>query len=203
MKKIVLTFILCCIVAGVGMGQISTLVGTVEANGEPLAFATVGVENTTKGTTTDEAGHFELAVGGGQQVLVISAIGYKTFRQDLKVDSSEVIHLGVILLQEDVLGLEEVVVTGTMKETFIATSPIKVDIITAKYFEKRTAPTNLMEAVTLVNGVQEVVACGVCFTNSISINGLPGPYTAVLMDGTPMYGNLASVYGHKCIDHDY
>ena len=52
-----------------------------------------------------------------------------------------------------------------------------------------------MEGVKLINGVQEVVACGVCFTNSISINGLPGPYTAVLIDGSPMFGNLASVYG--------
>jgi outer membrane receptor for ferrienterochelin and colicins len=52
-----------------------------------------------------------------------------------------------------------------------------------------------MEAIQMVNGVQEVTACGVCFTNSISINGLPGPYTAVLIDGAPMFGNLASVYG--------
>ena len=189
-------FICLYSLAGVGFGQVSTFVGRVEANGQPLAFATVAVENTTLGASSDETGYFELtAVGGQPQQLVISAIGYKSFRQDLKVDSREVIDLGIIRLQEDVLGLEEVVVTGTMKETFIAASPIKVDIITAKYFEKRTAPTNLMEAVTLVNGVQEVVACGVCFTNSISINGLPGPYTAVLMDGTPMYGNLASVYG--------
>lgn len=93
--------------------------------------------------------------------------------------------------------MDEIVVTGTMKPTYVSDSPIKVDVITAKQLETflPAAASSIVDNVKLVNGVQEVVACGVCFTNSISINGLPGPYTAVLMDGMPIYGNLAAVYG--------
>lgn len=93
--------------------------------------------------------------------------------------------------------MDEVVVTGTMRPTFVSQSPVKIDVITSTYLNRfiPAASSSIVEGVTLVNGVQEVVACGVCFTNSISINGLPCPYTAVLMDGTPIYGNLASVYG--------
>jgi len=35
----------------------------------------------------------------------------------------------------------------------------------------------------------------VCYTNNIRINGMEGPYTAVLIDGMPLMSSLASVYG--------
>ena len=38
------------------------------------------------------------------------------------------------------------------------------------------------------------------FTNNIRINGMEGPYTAVLIDGTPMMSALATVYGLNSID---
>ena len=51
-----------------------------------------------------------------------------------------------------------------------------------------------MEALKTVNGVQTQQDCGVCGTNSLRINGMEGPYTAVLIDGAPIMGSLASVY---------
>ena len=102
-----------------------------------------------------------------------------------------------IILEEDINGLNEVVVTGTLKEEYVTESPVKVNVITSKKINSflPSAGANITEIVQLVNGAQEVIACGVCYTNSISINGLEGPYTSVLLDGIPMYGNLASVYG--------
>ncbi len=173
-----------------------SLTGKVASGGEALAYATIAVPGSTIGTVTDENGAFELLGLEAQTYeLSITSIGYRTKTLKVDLSNSSAIDLGAIELLEDILGLEEVVVTGTMKETFVAASPIKVDVITAKFLQKNISPTNIVEGITLVNGVQEVVACGVCFTNSISINGLPGAYTAVLMDGTPIYGNLASVYG--------
>jgi outer membrane receptor for ferrienterochelin and colicins len=46
-----------------------------------------------------------------------------------------------------------------------------------------------------VNGLSNQVECGVCYTNSIRINGMEGPYTSVLIDGMPLMSALASVYG--------
>ena len=102
-----------------------------------------------------------------------------------------------IILEEDINGLNEVVVTGSLKEEYVTDSPVKVNVITSKKINSfiPSAGANITEIVQLVNGAQEVIACGVCYTNSISINGLEGPYTSVLLDGIPMYGNLASVYG--------
>ena len=178
-----------------GQVQLQGKVGTVD---NPVSYANVAIEGSSEGTYTDDEGKFLLeTTRTGEQKLVISAVGFRT--QTLVIDLSNVatttLNLETIFLIEDALGLQEVVVTGTMKETFVSSSPVKIDVVTSRYLEQTIAPTNLVEGISLVNGVQEVVACGVCFTNSISINGLPGPYTAILMDGTPMYGNLASVYG--------
>lgn len=97
--------------------------------------------------------------------------------------------------QDDSYIMEDVVITGTMRETYISQSPIKVSVISSKYLKQHGSPTNIVEGMSLINGIEEVVECGVCGTNSLRINGLEGPYTAVLIDGTPMFGNLASVYG--------
>lgn len=174
----------------------NTLTGKIKSGDSLLAFATVALMDTPFGAVADENGIFILEnVPNGTYLIVVSSIGYRKVEKEVHLNQNGQIDLGVFDLKEDVFGLEEVVVTDTMKETFVAASPIKVDVITARYLEKNISPTNIVEGVTLVNGVEEVVACGVCFTNSISINGLPGAYTAVLMDGSPIYGNLASVYG--------
>lgn len=169
--------------------------GRVVFEQEPIAYANVYVANSTLGTYTDFNGSFTLDFDLPLPInLQISALGYSTKNMMVK-DLQDSIYLGEIALTEDALGLEELVVTGTMSEVFIKNSPVKIEVITTKHLEAVSMPSNLVQSISLVNGLQEVVACGVCYTNSISINGLPGSYTAVLIDGSPIYGNLASVYG--------
>ena len=143
---------------------------------------------------SDSNGVFSiLNVQPGRYELVVSVLGYLNHADSIGVTTDE--HLDPIVLKTDVLGLNEVVVSGTLKETYLRKSPVKIEVISGEHLLKSMAPTNLMEGIFLVNGLQEVTACGVCYTNGISVNGLPGAYTAILVDGTPMFGNLASVYG--------
>lgn len=90
--------------------------------------------------------------------------------------------------------LNEVVITGTMKEMSRKDSPIPVEIITAKFFRKNPTPS-LFEAVGMVNGVQPQLNCNVCNTGDIHINGMEGPYTMILIDGMPIVSSLSTVYG--------
>lgn len=176
----------------------SLISGKVEYQGEGIPGATVQVlhvEQST-GTITGLEGHFVLGnFLPGIYQLEIRSVGFKIKKLDV-VMGNDPIHLKVSL-SESTLSMNEIVVTGAMNPTFVAKSPVKIDVITSHHLNTYipSASTNVVEGIALVNGVREVVACGVCFTNSISINGLPGPYTAVLMDGAPIYGNLASVYG--------
>ncbi len=183
-----------CFCSTIAMAQHSVS-GRVMSGVDAIPFANVVIKGTTTGTSADVDGHFSLkAVPEGEHILLFSAIGFRREEVKVWVGGADV-QMGNISVMPDVLGLEEVVVSGTMKESFVTASPVKVEVITVELLERTTSPTNLMQALKLINGVQEVVSCGVCYTNSISINGFPGQYTALLVDGSPVYGNLASVYG--------
>lgn len=201
MKQVLQVGLFVCIVLqGLGaFGQHATLKGVVIDAQGAVPFANIVLKGTTLGASANDDGVFEITqVPKGTYTLQVSSVGYVPLSQKVEVHASA-IDIGQVQLAPSILDLDEVVVSATMKETFVSASPIKVNVITQAFLEKTTTPTNLVEAINLVNGVEEVVGCGVCFTNSISINGLPGPYTAILVDGTPLYGNLASVYGLNSI----
>ncbi|XOV95173.1 MAG: TonB-dependent receptor domain-containing protein [Bacteroidota bacterium] len=172
-----------------------TISGEIKGNAGVIPGATVRLIDTEFATVSDHNGIFTLeGIPTGEYHLEVRFVGFKTHTQ--KISTNELADLQ-IYLSESSLTFDEVVVTGSMQPTFVSQSPVKIDVVTSNYLQTYlpSAATGIVEAISLVNGVQEVVACGVCFTNSISINGLPGPYTAILMDGSPIYGNLASVYG--------
>lgn len=174
-----------------------SITGTIRGASGPLPGATVSVKNSTTGAVADSLGHYKLEISCTDSLrLEFRSIGFRPTKKNLLPEEGKNMKVD-IFLEENELGLDEVVVSGTMKPVFITASPIKVEVVTSRYMHTflPAAASSIVEGVKLVNGVQEVVECGVCFTNNISINGLPGPYTAVLIDGTPLYGNLASVYG--------
>ncbi|MEO9484862.1 MAG: TonB-dependent receptor [Ekhidna sp.] len=170
------------------------LMGKVTVNGEGFPGATIQLDS-KNGTISGIDGSFTLeSIPKGSYLLEVRSVGFKVVKRQIQIPTNDRLS---IALEVSTLTMDEVVVTGTMQPTFVSQSPVKVEVITAKHLNTYipAAATSVVEGISLVNGVQEVVACGVCFTNSISINGLPGPYTAILMDGSPIYGNLASVYG--------
>ena len=84
--------------------------GTVyEEAGVGAIGANVVAEGTTVGTVTDFDGFFELTVPAGVKNLVISYMGYKTVTVAVKPNIS-------VTLESDTEQLEEVVVTGMVKQ---------------------------------------------------------------------------------------
>ncbi len=177
-------------------GQTGNIQGTIRNAEESLPFATIHLKNTSMGTTSDMEGDYKLDnIEAGSYVLIISHVGHISLKREIQINAGETLTANFEMSSSDLL--DEIVVSGTMKPTFVSKSPIKIDVITEKQLDTYlpSAASSIIESAQLVNGVQEVVDCGICYTNSISVNGLPGTYTAILMDGTPIYGNLASVYG--------
>lgn len=178
------------------VAQTGSVEGRIVSQNSPVPFANVALKGTTVGTSADSVGNFKITnLIAGEYQLIISAMGFVGHVQKVKIEEGQSLRLKPIALAESIIGLDEVVVSATMSETFVSASPIKADVLTHQFLQRTGSPRTVMEAIGMVNGVTEVVSCGVCFTNSISINGMPGPYTAVMVDGTPMYGSLASVYG--------
>ncbi|HEX6058335.1 MAG TPA: TonB-dependent receptor [Gemmatimonadaceae bacterium] len=168
--------------------------GVVRAGERPVPFAQLAVEGTTHGAVADSGGRFRLAaLPAGRQLLLVRAIGHRPLRRAVQLAPGE--HRIVDLELEAVgTSLGPMVTTATLKETYVAESPVKVDVVTARVLE-RNASHNLMENLSFVNGLTQQVDCGVCFTNNIRINGMDGPYTAMLIDGAPVMSALATVYG--------
>ena len=75
--------------------------------GDPVPGATVLIKGTTRGTATDLDGKFTLPLQAGDQVLVISFVGYLT--QEVEIGNQSTI---TVSLQEDVQSLQEAVVIG-------------------------------------------------------------------------------------------
>lgn len=90
--------------------------------------------------------------------------------------------------------LDEVVVTGTMKEVKRVESPVPVEVYSAAFLKKNPA-FHVFEGLLHVNGVRPQSNCNICNTGEIKINGLPGAYTMVLIDGMPIVSALSTVYG--------
>lgn len=174
--------------------QTGVVTGTVRAEGKPLDYATVTLKATSYGTYTEEGGRFALTdIPPGTYIFNVSFLGYQPYEAEVVVRSQETITLDVTLSEYAGL-LDEVVVTGTLKEVSRLDSPVPVEVYTPAFFKKNPTP-NIYEALQNVNGVRPQLNCQVCNTGDIHINGLEGPYTMVLIDGMPIVSSLATVYG--------
>jgi len=189
-----ISFIVLMLVARVANAQTGTLSGIVRSEGKVIEFIHVFLVGTTLGETTNEEGKFRIgSVPAGNYEVKISGIGYQTKTLHVNVKSGETSTLNVDI-KEDVSQLQEVVITGTMKEVTKMDSPIPIEVYAPSFFMKNQTP-NIFEALSLVNGVQPQINCNVCNTGDIHINGLEGPYTMILIDGMPIVSSLSTVYG--------
>jgi outer membrane receptor for ferrienterochelin and colicins len=189
MIRLVLIVIACTQIA---VAQVK-IKGTVTSEGKPVGYATVGIEGTTLGAVADEKGNFQLEITQpGSIKLKCSAVGYSS--TTFKLNATVGINTIQIRLEATSSTLNDVVISGTMKEISRMKSPVPVEIYTPKFFLKN--PTNNMfDALQMVNGVQPTINCNVCNTGDIHINGMEGPYTMVMIDGMPIVSSLSTVYG--------
>ena len=174
-------------------GQTSDVHGlVVREDGTPVPNASISLAGLQRTLISDGSGAFAFrGIASGRHRLLASAQGYGVAELAISVPLDRSVTL---VLRPDPVALEALIVTGTMQRGSVKESPVKVEVVPARVLQ-RTATNNLMEAIQFVNGLYSQVDCGVCYTNNIRINGMEGPYTAVLIDGMPLMSSLASVYG--------
>lgn len=196
MKHIFLmsAFLMLSLALAAQTGKVS---GQLEDNatGEMIAFANVVIASETIGGSTDINGRFSInKVPSGKQKLVVSVLGYEKQTVPFVIKAGEHIHLGVIKVKANMLGLDEVVISGTLKEMSRLESAVPVEVYNKSFFRANPTPS-VFESLQNVNGVRPQLNCNVCNTGDIHINGLEGPYTMVLIDGMPIVSGLSTVYG--------
>ncbi|TZF83597.1 TonB-dependent receptor [Pedobacter sp. BS3] len=176
--------------------QTAQISGTVsDADGKKLEGATVAIPELNLATATDSTGVYQLKkIPYGSWLLQVRYTGYKTYQQEIMIKKQTTRIPDTSLKMQDLSALNEVVITGTMREVSRLESPVPVEVYTPAFFKKNPTPS-LFDAVCMINGVKPQLNCNVCNTGDIHINGMEGPYTMILIDGMPIVSALSTVYG--------
>ena len=137
--------------------QSGGITGQVKNEREPVSGATVHLGGLNQGAVTDENGKyiFKNTPTGNYQIHITHA-GFQDVKKKVNI-GNEIIEVN-FFLQPKSSELDEIVVTGTMKEIRRSNSPVPVEIITPKLFQKNPTPS-LFEAVGMVNGVKPQLNC--------------------------------------------
>ncbi|TLX74398.1 TonB-dependent receptor [Labilibacter sediminis] len=168
--------------------------GEITTNGEPLPFATVVIKSTTIGSASDENGVFTLTdIPEGEHTLVVQAMGHKSKEVVVNLSYKNPLDLN-ISLEEDVLGLEQVVVTADKHPKRRIDASMVVSTMTPKAFSQ-TQSVTLSEGLNFTPGLRTENTCQNCGANSVRMNGMDGSYSQVLINGRQIFSGLASVYG--------
>lgn len=175
------------------LSQQTSLTGRVQSAGKPLASVIIQL-NQSNVAMSDSTGNFILRnLAPGHYTLSFLHIGYLKASQQIHLANGAQMVIDVTM-QPVQNNIEDVVVTGTLKEVRREESPVPVEVYTPAFFKKNPTP-NIFDALQNVNGVRPQLNCNVCNTGDIHINGLEGPYTMVLIDGMPIVSSLSTVYG--------
>ncbi|WP_430936452.1 TonB-dependent receptor [Saccharicrinis sp. 156] len=174
------------------------LQGEITASGEPVPFATVQLKSSTIGSASNLDGRFFFEeLPEGEHTLVIKSVGHKT--KEVTIHFSEAIPLNIdINLEEDVLGLEQVVVTADKTQKKRIDASMIVNTMTPKQLTQVQAVT-LSEGLNYTTGLRMENNCQNCGANQVRMNGMEGSYSQILVNGRPIFSGLASVYGLEMI----
>ena len=118
MKKWIPTLLCLFLIPMLAWGQSTqyTITGTVvdAKTGEPLAGANIQFQDLVIGTSAGPEGQFELTASlePGEYTLNVTFIGFKRSQRVITLGNESQVDLGQITMQEDIIGTEELVITG-------------------------------------------------------------------------------------------
>ncbi|MAE07869.1 MAG: TonB-dependent receptor [Bacteroidetes bacterium] len=200
--NIILSILLFLLLSSLNYAQESktdaNIIGHVVSHGEHIPFASVYIKGTTIGISADESGHYQLInMPTGKLIVVAKAVGYKPQEKHITLKANTTVEVK-FNLEEDVLGLEEVVVTGDRNESNRTKSSTIVNTITPKLFNTIQSVT-LSEGLNYCPGVRIENNCSNCGFTQVRMNGMEGPYSQILINSRPIFSGLAGVYGLELI----
>lgn len=155
----------------------------IEKDSAGVAFATVYLQGTNYGSSTDDNGYFRFKVPVGTHTLAASLIGYESIKQNITV-SQDMKNL-IVVLQQTATKLEEVVVTeGAVSR--IRKSPFNAVAIDTKSLLNTTK--SLGEALSQLPGMKLRESGGVGSDMQLMLDGFSGKHIKIFIDGVPQEG---------------
>ena len=194
MKKLMLFALLICLTKVVAQDT-GTIVGKLidkEVNDEPLAFANVLIKGTTKGTTSDFDGLYQITdVEPGLYTLVFSYLGYETVElPNVEVTANKTTTVNVPMRASAGMSLDEVVVTVSaskdsevalllqQKNATVMQEAISAEALTLKGIDDAAA------AVSQISGISKQEG-----SSNVYVRGLGDRYQNTTMNGLSLPSN--------------
>ena len=151
---------------------------------QALVGATVYVEGVSAGTVTDTTGYFELKLKKtGEVVLRFRNVGYTELKKKVVV-GDKTIHLGIIEMEPEVIGLSDVVVTGSL--AIDRKTPVALSVITASDIENKLSTQEFPEILKATPSVYATKEGGAFGDGRINLRGFETENIAVMVNGVPV-----------------
>lgn len=182
MRRIYLFLGLFLFITAFCYSQEMVVTGTVsDTQNQPLVGVSIVVKGTTRGTTTDFDGNYQLAADMGE-VLVFSYIGFSTREATV---TSETLN---IRLEESAQALEDVVVIGSRNANRTATeTPVPVDVIDVAKLTGAAPQVTVNEilnyAAPSFSSNTQTISDGTDHIDPASLRGLGPDQVLVLING--------------------
>lgn len=188
MKKILIGLLLLA-TAQITAQETGSIVGTLtdkELNNEPLAFANILIEGTTKGTTSDFDGLYEIAnLEPGTYTVIYSFLGYETVTiPDVNVEAGKVTTIDIPMSANAGVELEGVTVTTVARkdsETALLLDQKRATIVKESIGAQQLGKIGVSDvatATTKISGVSSSEASGDVF-----VRGLGDRYLSTTLNG--------------------
>lgn len=188
-------FLACCLLAAFTTLSAQTKVtvkGYVKdaSNGETLIGATVYLDGTTKGTTTNEYGFYSLSVDSGSYTLVATYLGYEDMRREMELMGNFTVDFE---LKESGTVLSEVVVTAEEEDGNVSEVQMSVENLNMATIERLPAllgEVDVLRSIQLLPGVTSVGEGAAGF----NVRGGSIDQNLVLLDEAPVF-NSSHLFG--------
>lgn len=116
LRKSFIPLFTCCTIGIFAQKQIVT--GIVSDDNQALPGAAVSVEGTSKVIITDAEGRFSISdLKAGQYHLKVSYIGFESKNLNIEITNAQTLDLGSIVLYQRQKNIDEVIVSGTLKNS--------------------------------------------------------------------------------------
>jgi outer membrane receptor for ferrienterochelin and colicins len=156
-----------------------------------IAYATVLIVETGKGTVTNDEGYFRFKdIPAGEYTLKVQMMGYTTQTKKVTVSKEFTVDMHFVM-EEDVIQVDEVVVSANRNETSRKLAPVVVNVMNNRLFEIVNS-TDLAKSLNYQSGLRVENNCQNCGFPQVRINGLEGPYSQILINSRPVMSALSS-----------
>ena len=188
MKKTIFTSVLVAVLSLFSLASFAkgTIKGKVidSRTNEALVGATVAIQGTTIGISSNLDGTFTLEAPAGNQVVAFSFIGYIPVTKNVTVVDGQVQDLGIIKLETSNVGLDEILVVSSFAKD--RQTPVSVTTVSPLTIEEKLGTQEFPEILKTTPSIYATKDNGGYGDGRVTLRGFDTYNVGVLINGIPV-----------------